>query len=127
MLVNLDEFLKTLLDTLKLAGKTLAGKELELLLSYVEGTRNRFIFYMEQLAQGTMSLEAILLFLEGEKELAIIEMEGIGVDIIAETEEIINTLIEDLIIQVEKIIVPITPANPVFIIDKGVTINIDKS
>lgn len=104
-MINFDEILKSLTLILTNAVATLPQKEKDLAMDYLKGLEERFLFYLNQLEAGTLSLNDVIALLENEPQIIISQVESLGIVAGADIEGAINDAIDLLITSIPTVTV----------------------
>lgn len=104
-MINFDEILKGLTLILTNAVATLPQKEKDLAMGYLKGLEERFLFYLNQLEAGTLSLNDVIALLENEPQIVISQVESLGIVAGANIEDAVNHAIDLLIASIPTVTV----------------------
>jgi hypothetical protein len=104
-MINFDEILKGLTLILTNAVATLPQKEKDLAMGYLKGLEERFLFYLNQLESGTLSLNDVIALLENEPQIVISQVESLGIVAGADIEGAVNDAIDLLIASIPTVTV----------------------
>jgi hypothetical protein len=104
-MINFDEILKGLTLILTNAVATLPQKEKDLAMGYLKGLEERFLFYLNQLEAGTLSLNDVIALLENEPQIVISQVESLGIVAGADIEGAVNDAIDLLIASIPTVTV----------------------